>query len=68
MMEKYYPEFDTAEENKISYTRIFEVYTNTIETHIEEQLNRRMKGSFQMDVFVGELMYTWIYKFKQFLY
>lgn len=55
-MEKYYQDFDAAEENKISYTGVFEVYTNTLEKFIEEQLNKRMKGSFEMDVFVGELM------------
>ncbi|KAI7802240.1 ADP-ribosylation factor-like protein 2-binding protein [Triplophysa rosa] len=53
-MEKYYPEFDDSEENKLSYTPIFNEYIETLEKHLEQQLIERIPG-FTMDAFTVSL-------------
>lgn len=55
-MEKYYKEFENSDENKISYTSIFEIYTSSIESYIIGKLTRQMHESFDMEAFAIELM------------
>lgn len=54
-MEKYYMEFDNSEENKLSYTTIFNEYVDLVEKHLEQQLVERIPG-FHMDTFMKLLM------------
>ncbi|KAL4657034.1 ADP-ribosylation factor-like protein 2-binding protein [Arapaima gigas] len=54
-MEKYYLEFDDSEENRLSYTTIFNEYVELLEKHIERQLMERIPG-FCMDTFTDSLM------------
>lgn len=53
-MNQFYREFTDSEENKIIYTDIFNNYTNTIETFIVENLQRRM-SDIDMLRFTNEL-------------
>ncbi|XP_016118368.1 ADP-ribosylation factor-like protein 2-binding protein isoform X2 [Sinocyclocheilus grahami] len=53
-MEKYYLEFDDSEENKLSYTPIFNEYIEILEKHLEHQLVEQIPG-FNMDVFTHSL-------------
>ncbi|XP_056137371.1 ADP-ribosylation factor-like protein 2-binding protein isoform X2 [Lampris incognitus] len=55
-MEKHYLEFDNSEENKLSYTLIFNEYVDLLEKHLEEQLMERIPG-FNMSTFIGLLVY-----------
>ncbi|XP_053175505.1 ADP-ribosylation factor-like protein 2-binding protein [Scomber japonicus] len=54
-MEKYYMEFDDSDENKLSYTAIFNEYVDLLEKHLEQQLMRRIPG-FNMNTFIELLM------------
>ncbi|KAM6946101.1 ADP-ribosylation factor-like protein 2-binding protein [Aplochiton taeniatus] len=49
-MEKHYLEFDDSEENKLSYTSIFNQYIELLEKHLEQQLLERIPG-FDMAAF-----------------
>ncbi|XP_048828632.1 ADP-ribosylation factor-like protein 2-binding protein isoform X1 [Brienomyrus brachyistius] len=53
-MEKYYMEFDDSEENKLSYTTIFNEYIELLEKHIEKELMARIPG-FCMNAFTDSL-------------
>ncbi|KTF81480.1 hypothetical protein cypCar_00013307 [Cyprinus carpio] len=53
-MEKYYLEFDVSEENKLSYTPIFNEYIEVLEKHLERQLVERIPG-FNMVAFTHSL-------------
>ncbi|KAM4618862.1 ADP-ribosylation factor-like protein 2-binding protein [Polymixia lowei] len=50
-MEKHYLEFDDSEENKLSYTPIFNEYVDLVEKHLEQQLKERIPG-FNMIAFI----------------
>ncbi|KAM3861130.1 ADP-ribosylation factor-like protein 2-binding protein [Diretmus argenteus] len=54
-MEKHYLEFDDSEENKLSYTPIFNEYVNLLEKHLEQQLMERIPG-FNMNAFIVLVM------------
>ncbi|XP_029910578.1 ADP-ribosylation factor-like protein 2-binding protein [Myripristis murdjan] len=54
-MEKHYLEFDDSEENKLSYTLIFNEYVSLLEKHLEQQLMERIPG-FSMNTFTHLLM------------
>ncbi|TNN00962.1 hypothetical protein fugu_012208 [Takifugu bimaculatus] len=54
-LEKHYLEFDDSDENKLSYTAIFNEYVNLVEKHLEEQLMQRIPG-FNMSTFIDILM------------
>ncbi|XP_037109843.1 ADP-ribosylation factor-like protein 2-binding protein isoform X1 [Syngnathus acus] len=54
-MEKHYKEFDCTEENKLSYTTIFNEYVEQLEKYVEHQLIRRIPG-FIMSTFIDHLM------------
>ncbi|XP_043448773.1 ADP-ribosylation factor-like protein 2-binding protein [Prionailurus bengalensis] len=43
-MDKYYQEFEDTEENKLTYTPIFNEYISLVEKYIEEQLLERIPG------------------------
>ena len=49
-MDKYYQEFEDTEENKLTYTPIFNEYISLVEKYIEEQLLERIPG-FNMAAF-----------------
>ncbi|KAG8518344.1 ADP-ribosylation factor-like protein 2-binding protein [Galemys pyrenaicus] len=53
-MDRYYQEFEDTEENKFSYTPIFNEYLSLVEKYIEEQLLRRIPG-FNMAAFTTTL-------------
>lgn len=53
-MEKYYLEFDDSEENKLSYTAIFNEYVDLLEKYLEQQLIERIPG-FNMNDFTHSL-------------
>ncbi|XP_066569600.1 ADP-ribosylation factor-like protein 2-binding protein isoform X2 [Amia ocellicauda] len=53
-MEKYYLEFEDSEENKLSYTPIFNEYIDLLEKFIEQQLVKRVPG-FSMTSFTASL-------------
>ncbi|XP_018410901.1 PREDICTED: ADP-ribosylation factor-like protein 2-binding protein [Nanorana parkeri] len=53
-MEKYYQEFEDTEENKLTYTPIFNEYICLLETFIEEQLLKRIP-TFNMSAFISSL-------------
>uniref|UniRef100_A0AAR2KBH6 ADP-ribosylation factor-like protein 2-binding protein n=1 Tax=Pygocentrus nattereri TaxID=42514 RepID=A0AAR2KBH6_PYGNA len=53
-MEKYYLEFDDSEENKLSYTPIFNEYVELLEKYLEQQLMERIPG-FNMNDFTHSL-------------
>ncbi|XP_066541296.1 ADP-ribosylation factor-like protein 2-binding protein isoform X2 [Hoplias malabaricus] len=53
-MEKYYLEFDDSEENKLSYTPIFNEYVDLLEKYLEQQLIARIPG-FNMNDFTHSL-------------
>jgi len=46
--------FEATEENKLVYTTIFNQYTNTIEAHINAQLQSKI-ADFSMERFIGLL-------------
>ncbi|XP_029379353.1 ADP-ribosylation factor-like protein 2-binding protein isoform X2 [Echeneis naucrates] len=54
-MEKHYLEFDDSDENKLSYTSIFNEYVDLLEKHLEQQLKERIPG-FNMNTFIELLM------------
>lgn len=56
-LENYYDKFDDAEENKIEYMEIYQLYTCALETFLVNSLNQRM-GFFDMDRFASELEYV----------
>ncbi|XP_046890967.1 ADP-ribosylation factor-like protein 2-binding protein [Hypomesus transpacificus] len=49
-MEKHYLEFEDSEENKLSYTQIFNKYIELLEKHLEQQLIQRIPD-FSMSSF-----------------
>ncbi|KAM8947264.1 ADP-ribosylation factor-like protein 2-binding protein [Pelodytes ibericus] len=53
-MEKYYQEFEDTEENKLTYTPIFNEYICLVEKFIEEQLLLRIP-TFTMTTFIASL-------------
>ncbi|KAG8563216.1 hypothetical protein GDO81_015979 [Engystomops pustulosus] len=53
-MEKYYQEFEDTEENKLTYTPIFNEYISLVEKFIEEQLIERIP-TFNMSAFISSL-------------
>uniref|UniRef100_A0A2K5QIT8 ADP-ribosylation factor-like protein 2-binding protein n=1 Tax=Cebus imitator TaxID=2715852 RepID=A0A2K5QIT8_CEBIM len=53
-MDKYYLEFEDTEENKLTYTPIFNEYISLVEKYIEEQLLERIPG-FNMAAFTTTL-------------
>ncbi|XP_046721190.1 ADP-ribosylation factor-like protein 2-binding protein isoform X2 [Silurus meridionalis] len=53
-MEKYYLEFEDTEENKLSYTIIFNEYIELLEKYLEQQLIERVPG-FNMNDFTHSL-------------
>lgn len=55
-MDKYYQEFEDTEENKLTYTPIFNEYISLVEKYIEEQLLERIPG-FNMEVFTTTLQH-----------
>ncbi|XP_070687151.1 ADP-ribosylation factor-like protein 2-binding protein [Pempheris klunzingeri] len=54
-MEKHYLEFDDSDENKLSYTSIFNEYVDLLEKYLEQQLVERIPG-FIMNTFIELLM------------
>ncbi|XP_068169244.1 ADP-ribosylation factor-like protein 2-binding protein [Antennarius striatus] len=54
-MEKHYHEFEESEENKLSYTPIFNEYVDILERHLEQQLMERILH-FNMNTFLEQLM------------
>uniref|UniRef100_A0A3B4AUV1 ADP-ribosylation factor-like protein 2-binding protein n=2 Tax=Periophthalmus magnuspinnatus TaxID=409849 RepID=A0A3B4AUV1_9GOBI len=54
-MEKYYTEFDDSDENKLTYTQIFNDYVDLLEKHLEQQLTERI-SDFNMNTFIPLLM------------
>ncbi|XP_017274384.1 ADP-ribosylation factor-like protein 2-binding protein [Kryptolebias marmoratus] len=56
-MEKHYLEFDDSDENKLSYTPIFNEYVDLLEKHLEQQLTERIPG-FNMNTFIELLMHN----------
>lgn len=54
-MEKYYSQFDDSDENKLTYTPIFNEYVNLLEKHLEQQLTERIPD-FDMNTFIQLLM------------
>ncbi|XP_073461622.1 ADP-ribosylation factor-like protein 2-binding protein [Aquarana catesbeiana] len=53
-MEKYYTEFEDTEENKLTYTPIFNEYICLLEKFIEEELLKRIP-TFNMSAFISSL-------------
>ncbi|KAM9302441.1 ADP-ribosylation factor-like protein 2-binding protein [Gastrophryne carolinensis] len=53
-LEKYYKEFEDTEENKLTYTPIFNEYICLVEKFIEEQLIQRIPA-FSMSTFISSL-------------
>uniref|UniRef100_A0A8D2EL99 ADP-ribosylation factor-like protein 2-binding protein n=1 Tax=Theropithecus gelada TaxID=9565 RepID=A0A8D2EL99_THEGE len=53
-MDKYYQEFEDTEENKLTYTPIFNEYLSLVEKYIEEQLLERIP-EFNMATFTATL-------------
>ncbi|EHA97990.1 ADP-ribosylation factor-like protein 2-binding protein [Heterocephalus glaber] len=53
-MNKYYQEFEDTEENKLTYTPIFNEYLSLIEKYIEEQLLEQI-SKFNTSVFTTTL-------------
>lgn len=62
-LENYYERFDDAEENKIEYMEIYQLYTCALETFLVNCLNQRM-GFFDMDRFATELEYELLINIK----
>ncbi|XP_042352537.1 ADP-ribosylation factor-like protein 2-binding protein [Plectropomus leopardus] len=54
-MEKHYLEFEDSDENKLSYTPIFNEYVDLLEKHLEQQLMERIPG-FNMNTFIELLV------------
>ncbi|KAF4019748.1 hypothetical protein G4228_011526 [Cervus hanglu yarkandensis] len=55
-MDKYYREFEDTEENKLTYTPIFNKDISLVEKHIEEQQLERIPG-FNMEAFTTTLQH-----------
>ncbi|KAK0162588.1 hypothetical protein PV327_006355 [Microctonus hyperodae] len=53
-LEKYWMEFDSSEENKLSYMEIFDEYHKKIESYLEENLKKNIPG-FSMDSLIKTL-------------
>ncbi|XP_074533921.1 ADP-ribosylation factor-like protein 2-binding protein isoform X2 [Halichoeres trimaculatus] len=54
-MDKHYMEFEDSEENKLSYTSIFNDYVDLLEKRLEQQLIEKIPG-FDMNSFIELLM------------
>ncbi|XP_026166890.1 ADP-ribosylation factor-like protein 2-binding protein isoform X1 [Mastacembelus armatus] len=54
-MEKHYLVFEDSDENKLSYTPIFNEYVELLEKHLEQHLMERIPG-FNMNTFIELLM------------
>lgn len=54
-MDKHYMEFEGSEENKLSYTPIFNDYVDLLEKHLERQLMEKIPG-FNMNSFIELLV------------
>ncbi|XP_038149892.1 ADP-ribosylation factor-like protein 2-binding protein [Cyprinodon tularosa] len=54
-MDQYYQEFDESDENKLSYTSIFNEYVDLLEKPLEQYLMTRIPG-FNMNTFTKMLM------------
>ncbi|CAH1388429.1 unnamed protein product [Nezara viridula] len=54
ILEKHCEEFDETEENKLSYTSVFEEYVSVMENYIEQRLKKEMIG-FDLEEFYEEL-------------
>ncbi|KAM6926530.1 ADP-ribosylation factor-like protein 2-binding protein [Lycodopsis pacificus] len=54
-MEQHYLEFEDSDENKLSYTPIFNKYVDLLEKHLEQQLMERIP-TFNMNTFMKWLM------------
>uniref|UniRef100_A0A3Q3WXC9 ADP-ribosylation factor-like protein 2-binding protein n=1 Tax=Mola mola TaxID=94237 RepID=A0A3Q3WXC9_MOLML len=54
-MEKHYLEFEDSDENKLSYTAIFNEYVDLLEKYLEQQLMQKIPG-FSMNTFTELLM------------
>merc|ERR1711879_93458 len=54
LLEDHCHHFESGEENKLVYTKVFEEYTDAIERLIESELERRVPG-FDMEAFLFEL-------------
>ncbi|XP_029009701.1 ADP-ribosylation factor-like protein 2-binding protein [Betta splendens] len=54
-MQKHYLEFEDSDENKLSYTPIFNEYVDLLEKHLEQQLIERIP-EFNMSTFINLLM------------
>ncbi|KAM3608740.1 uncharacterized protein V6R79_003936 [Siganus canaliculatus] len=55
-MEKYYLEFEDSDENKLSYTPIFNEYVDLLEKHLEKQVMERIPD-FNMKAFIELLVH-----------
>ncbi|KAK0095818.1 hypothetical protein PV326_007292 [Microctonus aethiopoides] len=53
-LEKYWMEFDSSEENKLSYMEIFDEYQKKIESYLEENLKKNIP-EFSMDSLIKTL-------------
>lgn len=56
-MEKYYLEFEDSDENKLSYTPIFNEYVDLLEKHLEQQVMERIPD-FDMKTFIELLVHN----------
>ncbi|XP_038554266.1 ADP-ribosylation factor-like protein 2-binding protein [Micropterus salmoides] len=54
-LDKHYLEFDDSDENKLSYTPIFNAYVDLLEKHLEQQLMEKIPG-FTMNAFTELLV------------
>ncbi|MED6237412.1 ADP-ribosylation factor-like protein 2-binding protein [Ataeniobius toweri] len=54
-MDKHYLEFDESDENKLSYTSIFNEYVDLLEKPLEQYLMKRIPG-FNMNTFTELIM------------
>uniref|UniRef100_A0A1A8D510 ADP-ribosylation factor-like protein 2-binding protein n=1 Tax=Nothobranchius kadleci TaxID=1051664 RepID=A0A1A8D510_NOTKA len=54
-LEKHYLEFDDSDENKLSYTPIFNEYVNMLEKHLEQQLVAQIPD-FNFNTFIELFM------------
>ncbi|TNN68262.1 ADP-ribosylation factor-like protein 2-binding protein [Liparis tanakae] len=54
-MDKHYLEFEDSDENKLTYTHIFNEYVDLLEKHLEQQLMERI-STFNMNTFIKRIM------------
>ncbi|CAB1313879.1 unnamed protein product [Coregonus sp. 'balchen'] len=64
-MEKHYLEFDDSEENKLTYTLIFNEYIELLEKQLEQQLMERIPDEVSGDIFDMLLTFTDFMAFKE---